>query len=113
MYMYNMSVGMNHTVNSEIFATVLFLRNFADADFRENKTLAKTPCPLLMFVNHAKVANFLLMYFTTVCENKILAKISKFKVSVPLLSDLVTKKPVFVISDQIRFKLVCSDSETS
>ena len=28
------------TVNSEIFARVLFLRNFADAEFRENKTLA-------------------------------------------------------------------------
>ena len=30
-----------YTVNLEIFATVLFSRNFADAEFRENKTLAK------------------------------------------------------------------------
>ena len=29
------------TVNSEIFARVLFSRNFADAEFRENKTFAK------------------------------------------------------------------------
>ena len=29
------------TVNSEIFARVLFSRNFAYAEFRENKTLAK------------------------------------------------------------------------
>ena len=29
------------TVNLEIFARVLFSRNFADAAFRENKTLAK------------------------------------------------------------------------
>ena len=30
-----------HTTNSEIFARVLFLRNFAGAKFRENKSLAK------------------------------------------------------------------------
>ena len=30
-----------HTVNSENFVRVLFSRNFADAEFRENKTLAK------------------------------------------------------------------------
>ena len=29
------------TVNSEIFARVLFSRNFADAKFRENKNLPK------------------------------------------------------------------------
>ena len=29
-----------HTVNSEIFARVLFSRNFADAKFPENKPLA-------------------------------------------------------------------------
>ena len=29
------------TVNSEIFARTLFSRNFANAKFRENKTLAK------------------------------------------------------------------------
>ena len=29
------------TVNSEIFARVLFSRNFAYAEFRDNKTLAK------------------------------------------------------------------------
>ena len=31
----------NLTVNSEMFMRVLFLRNFADAEFCENKTLAK------------------------------------------------------------------------
>ena len=30
-----------HTVNSEIFARVLFSRNFAYEKFRENNTLAK------------------------------------------------------------------------
>ena len=32
---------LKHTVNSEIFARVLFSRNFAGAKFREKKTLAK------------------------------------------------------------------------
>ena len=30
-----------HTVNSEIFARVIFLRNLADAKLRENHTLTK------------------------------------------------------------------------
>ena len=34
-----------NTVNSEIFARVLFTRNFAYAKFRENKILAKCPNP--------------------------------------------------------------------
>ena len=29
------------TVNEEIFARVLYSRKFADAEFRENKTIAK------------------------------------------------------------------------
>ena len=33
--------GIKDTVNSEIFARVLFSRNFAFTKFRENKTLAK------------------------------------------------------------------------
>ena len=46
---------MLHTVNSEIFARVLFLRNFA---YLKNKTLAKivnSPRRLLIHVN--QVAN--------------------------------------------------------
>ena len=39
------------TVNSEIFARVLFLRNFADAEFRENKTLAKWRKLFLIFTD--------------------------------------------------------------
>ena len=31
----------NNTVNSKKIARVLFLQNFADAEFRENRTLAK------------------------------------------------------------------------
>ena len=46
------------TVNSEIFARVLFLQNIAYAKFRENKILAKSLCRLLIYVNHALVANF-------------------------------------------------------
>ena len=40
----------DRTVNSEIFARVLFSLNFANADFRENKTLAKSFCHLLMLI---------------------------------------------------------------
>ena len=45
-------------VNSENFARVLFSRNFAHAKLRESKFLAKSLCLLLMWVNHALVANF-------------------------------------------------------
>ena len=38
----------SHIVNSEIFARVLFLRNFTYAKFRENKTLVK-------WLNHSVV----------------------------------------------------------
>ena len=47
-----------HTVDSEIFARVLFLRNFAHAKFRENKVLAKSFCGLLIQENHAFVVIF-------------------------------------------------------
>ena len=49
------------TVNSYISPRVLFLRNFADAEFRENKAHAKWRKRALSFSdvgNHAKVANF-------------------------------------------------------
>ena len=36
-----MRVFWFNTVNSEFFARILFSRNFAYAEFRENKTLAK------------------------------------------------------------------------
>ena len=50
------------TVSSEIFARVLFSRNFASAKFRDNKTpleLALSPCRLLnpVRVTHAPVVN--------------------------------------------------------
>ena len=35
------ALGTHTSVNSEIFARVLFSRNFAYAQFRENKVLAK------------------------------------------------------------------------
>ena len=65
-----------HTVNSEIFARVLFSQNIAYAKFRENKILAKSLCRLLIYVNHALVANFSAarMSFNTLLVNKILAK---------------------------------------
>ena len=43
--------GMFNTVNSEIFARVLFSRNFAYAKFRENinpREMAKSLCLLLI-----------------------------------------------------------------
>ena len=52
--------NINPTVNSEIFARVLFSRNFAYAKFRKNKTLAKSLCQLLIYVNHALVETFIL-----------------------------------------------------
>ena len=68
------------TVNSEIFARILFSRNFAYAEFRENKNprkIVKTLCLYLMKANHIKVANFYLanMPFNATRENKILANI--------------------------------------
>ena len=44
----------NTTVNSEIFARVLFSRNFA----YNTHELAKSLCRLLILVYHALVANF-------------------------------------------------------
>ena len=38
----HMQYVLNYTVNLEIFARVIFSRNFACANFRENKTLAKS-----------------------------------------------------------------------
>ena len=46
------------TVNSEIFVRILFWRNLADAEFCQNKTLAKSLCGLLSKSNHVQVANF-------------------------------------------------------
>ena len=58
-----MANRMDHcSLNSEIFARVLFSQNFAYAKFRENKILAKMPKSLsclLIYVNHALVAIFL------------------------------------------------------
>ena len=48
------------TVNSEIFARVLFLRNFAYAKFREEnlREMKKSFCRLMIWVNYTQVANF-------------------------------------------------------
>ena len=73
-----------HMVNLEIFVRVLFSRNFAYyANFRENKTLAKSllsftdagkSCPSGKFLiwQIFKLAN---MSFNAIHENKILTKI--------------------------------------
>ena len=44
--------------------------------------MAKLLCRLLVYLNHVIVANFYVanMSFNTICENKILAKISEFTV---------------------------------
>ena len=73
------------TVNSEIFVRILFSRYFADVEFREYKPSRNGEsalCPSLMYVNHAKVANFNMenMYFSAIRENKIIAKISELTV---------------------------------
>ena len=73
------------TVNADFFSRVLFLRNFAYARFRENKTLSK-------WQNHAvdyyytyimpmsRISNLPNMSFNAIHEKKILAKISEFTV---------------------------------
>ena len=61
------------TVNLEIFARVLFSRDFAYAKFRENKILAK-------WRNYSVVLNVANMPFNAILENKILAKNSGFTV---------------------------------
>ena len=70
-----------YTVNLEIFASVLFSRNFY-AKFRENKILAKLICHVLMKINHVIVASIYVanMSYNAIRENKILAKFSKFTV---------------------------------
>ena len=80
-----------NTVLSEIFARVLFSRNFAYAKFREHKNLEKRRnplCRLLIKVKQALVAIFNVanMSFnaSAIRENKILAKI-KFSRKFPAL----------------------------
>ena len=62
-----------YTVNLEFFREDII---FANARFRENKTIAKSLCRLLLWVNHAQVANFYRdkYVFNIICENKILSK---------------------------------------
>ena len=68
------------TVNSEIFARVLFSRNFVYAKFREKQNpreMAKSLCCLLIKVNRAIVAIFNVASMSSlnaIRENKILAK---------------------------------------
>ena len=75
---------LHDTVNSEIFARVLFSRNFTYTKFREIKSSVKwrNHCRLLIKENHALVANFYVsnMSYNDSRENKILAKISGFTV---------------------------------
>ena len=75
------------TVNSEIFARVLFSRNFADAKFRENKPLVKSLCRLLLQVDQAIVENS--MNFNVIREIKILSKKFGFTVWVQKILDLL------------------------
>ena len=67
-----------NTVNIQIFVRVLFLQNFMDAKFCENKILAKSLCCLLMQVKNALVPifNMAIMSFNPIHENEILAKIT-------------------------------------
>ena len=69
-----------HTVNSEIFATVLISRNF-----REIKTLAKWQNHSVVYwymyiMPRSRIPNVANMPFNAIRENKILAKISEFTV---------------------------------
>ena len=74
-----------YTVNAEIFARVLFSRNFAHAKFREIK-FSRNGEIIMLFTDIGKsypsreflnVAN---MFFYAIRENRIIAKISGFTV---------------------------------
>ena len=59
--LYDNLLNNMYTVNSEIFARILFSRNFAYVKFREKKNpreMAESLCRFLMQVNLAQVANF-------------------------------------------------------
>ena len=71
-----------NTVNSEIFARVIFSQKFADTKFREFTTLTRKQNHHVDY--HAQVANFVASQtclFNVICKNKILSKISKFTVT--------------------------------
>ena len=53
--------------------------------------MARSPCHLLMKVNHVTVANFNVanIYFNAIRENKILAKISEFTVEPGNLGEVI------------------------
>ena len=71
------------TINSKIFARVWFSRNFADAKFRENKTIAKWRNHSFVYWCSWKIMlqswifNIANMPSNVIVKNKILAKISE------------------------------------
>ena len=82
---------INVTVDSEIFAKVLFSRNFAYAKFCENKTLAKWQNHSVVYryryiMPKSRISNVANMPFNAIRENKILAKISGFTVMHSVIS---------------------------
>ena len=71
------------TVDSEIYARVIFSRNFAYAKFRENKILAKWRNHSVVYgyrqiIPKSRIFNVANMYLNPTRENKIVAKISEF-----------------------------------
>ena len=97
-----------NTVNSEIFARVLFSRYIA-AKFHENKILTnwRNHCRLLIWVNHALVANFNNenIYLNAIRENKILAKISKTQHPYKIPQNAAAENDIAVCSQNFLLKI--------
>ena len=74
------SIQNTDTVNKEIFARVLFSRNFAYVKFCENNTLAKWQKLFAIIMSKSQFLNVANLSFNDICENKILANISEFTV---------------------------------
>ena len=65
---------LNITVNSEIFARVLFSRNFAYAKFRENKILTNWKNHSIVFL-YRQITPVLRISTSKICVFTLLAKI--------------------------------------
>ena len=107
---------VNSTVNLEIFVEVYShesspIRSFA----RINPEKWQNSFSFTMEVNHAKVTNFNVanMSVFDIRQNKILAKTFEFTVAICIWMGIIARKPVFWVSNKVRFKPVCSATENS
>ena len=88
-----------NTVNAEIFARIIFSRNFADAKFRENKTLAKWRITI-SFTEKYKSCPSREFLASQICLLMLFAKI-KFSRKFPNLQYSVCYTQIFLFSYHI------------